>query len=893
MKIEKIPFIFGILLSLFFFFFTKTYYDYRETPDDLKKHSVLLESFSDLDLRYNDLKYKIAPFSNSKAPVALVSIDDDSLTEIGRWPWSRDLIAEMVDNIMKNDVASLAFDVIFSEPEKNNLQADENLGKVIEKYSDKIILGTFSENSIKNSRKFQDYCFNEAFKSTKGTELVKQNVVLSIDDLDDVLEGYAWGDLFQPIFNNIKKNLEQTKLNAYGKTDVSELHQFQKNALDLEQSKQLFEYCKSWMTKDDSYLFGDDLTKESKEQVLNIYKSVFKDLNPKDIDDLVTKLDQKSLFNPIPQFGLWTPNIEILQKKALYTASFVANQDRDGYIRRYPLFYRSGNRLGLSYIPSLALQSYLLAKNYRAEVSVEKNDQGTEKKISGFSIFDSENILKYKIPIDSSARTIIKYYGPQMSLPYIPAKEFFSNSETIKVYHRQIVNGKASMETAIEVVNKKEFLKGRSLIVGATAIGVYDLRTIPLEANYPGPEVHLTMLANLFDETFVKYFSAEAKIFPYLTLGIGILFSFIWSHLGAISSFFALNILIGFLLATDYYLFKSNQMVMSGILIIMLYLFTSNIFITFYKYFTEEKKKKQLKSTFSKYVSPAVVDELLKSDENLKLGGRRQRMSVFFSDVRGFTTISEKLAPEELSRVLNLYLTPMTEIVFKNNGTLDKYIGDAVMAFFGAPIFDKNHAAQACRCALESIVKLKELQKEFEAQNLPHIDIGIGINTGEMSVGNMGSNIVQNYTVMGDSVNLASRLEGITKEYGVRIVISETTYQDVKDQFIAREIDKVKVKGKNLPVSIFELISEKQASEKQNKSANVHDLKEYRYLKHFEEAYQSYLKKDFINAISLFNEVIKILPDDKVSKLYLHRCEDFLANPPEENWDGVFTMKTK
>lgn len=888
MKIEKIPFIFGILLSLFFFFFTKVYYEYRETPDDLKKPSVLLESFADLDLRYNDLKYKIAPYSNSKAPVALVSIDDDSLTEIGRWPWSRDLIAEMVDNIMKNDAASLAFDVIFSEPEKNNLQADENLGKIIEKYSDRIILGTFSENSIKNSRKFQDYCFNEAFKSTKGTELVKPNAILSIDDLDDVLEGYAWGDLLQPIFNNIKKSLEQSKLQNYGKTDVSDLHQFQKNALDLEQSKQLFEYCKSWLTKDDSYLFGNDLTKESKELVVNNYKSIFKDLNPKDIDDLVVKLDQKSLFNPIPQYGLWTPNIETLQTKALYTASFVANQDRDGYIRRYPLFYRSGNRLGLSYIPSLALQSYLLAKKYRAEVSVGKNDQGTEKKISSFNIFDSENVLKYQIPIDSSARTIIKYYGPQMSLPYIPAKEFFSNSETIKVYHRQIVNGKASTETAIEIVNKKEFLKGRSLIVGATAIGVYDLRTIPLEANYPGPEVHLTMLANLFDETFVKYFSAEAKIFPYLTLGIGILFSFIWSHLGAISSFVALNILISLLVAVDYYLFKSNQMVMSGILIIMLYLFTSNIFITFYKYFTEEKKKKQLKSTFSKYVSPAVVDELLKSDENLKLGGRRQRMSVFFSDVRGFTTISEKLAPEELSRVLNLYLTPMTEIVFKNSGTLDKYIGDAVMAFFGAPIFDKNHAAQACRCALESIVKLKELQKEFAAQNLPHIDIGIGINTGEMSVGNMGSNIVQNYTVMGDSVNLASRLEGITKEYGVRIVISETTYNDVKDQFIAREIDKVKVKGKNLPVSIFELICEKQ-----NKSAKIHDLNEYRYLKYFEEAYQSYLKKDFTKAISSFNEVIKILPEDKVSKLYLHRCEDFLANPPEENWDGVFTMKTK
>lgn len=882
MRIEKLPLIFGLLLSFAFYFFTTEYYHYRETPDTLKKSSIILETFENLDLRYNDIKYKLSPFYKSKAPVALVSIDDDSITEIGRWPWSRELIAEMVENIMKNNVASLGFDVIFSEPEKANPQADENLAQVIEKYSDKIILGTFSENGIKNNLKFQDYCINEAFKATKGEELVKLNATLAIDDAEDSLESYKWSNVLQPIFENIKKRLEATKLKAFGKNSVSELHQFQKNALDLEQNKILFEYCKDWLTKNDPYLFGEDLTKESKELLIHNYKEVFKDLVPLDIEDLIAKIDSKTLFNPIPQYGLWTPNIDILQKKALYTASFVANQDRDGYIRRYPLFYRSGNRLGLSYIPSLALQAYLVAKQYRAELTVGKNKKETEKKISSFSIYDVDNNLKFKIPVDSSARVMIKYYGSQMSLPYIPAKEFFSNSETIKVYQKNFSEGKVSVETPFEVVNKKDFLKNRSLIIGATAIGVYDLRTIPLEANYPGPEIHLTMLANLFDETFVKYFTAEATIFPYLTLGIGIIFSFVWAYLGAVSSFVTLNILIALLLGIDFMLFKSNNIVISGILIIMLYLFISNISITFYKYFTEEKKKKQLKSTFSKYVSPAVVDELLKSDDNLKLGGRRQRMSVFFSDVRGFTTISEKLAPEELSRVLNLYLTPMTEIVFKNKGTLDKYIGDAVMAFFGAPIFDEKHAIQACRCAVESIEKLKEIQKDFALQNLPHIDIGIGINTGEMSVGNMGSNIVQNYTVMGDSVNLASRLESITKEYGVRIVISETTFNDVKEHFIAREIDKVKVKGKNLPVSIYELVKEKSSS-----------LTNMEYLKHFEQGYQSYHKKDFQTAINSFNEVLKLVPEDKVSKLYLHRCEDFIAEPPEENWDGVYTMKTK
>lgn len=882
MKIEKLPLIFGIILSLIFFFFTKEYYTYRETPDTLKKPSLFLEAFENLDLRYNDIKYKFAPFYKSQAPVALVSIDDDSLTEIGRWPWSRDLISEMVENIMKNQVASLGFDVIFSEPEKGNPQADENLSKVIEKYSDRIILGTFSENGIKNNLKFQDYCINEAFKQTKGEDLVKLNATLTIDDAEDALESYPWDKVLQPVFDNIKKRLEITKTKSFGKNSVEELHQFQKNALELEQNKILFEYCKDWLTPHDPYLFGEDLTKESREQLIHNYKENFKDLIPLDINDLIAKINAKTLFNPIPQYGLWTPNIDLLQKKALYTASFVANQDRDGYIRRYPLFYRSGNRLGLSYIPSLALQSYLIAKQYRAELTVGKNKSGTEKRITDFSIYDADNKLKYKIPVDSSARVLIKYYGPQMSLPYIPAKEFFSNSESIKVFQKKFDKGKASLETPFEVVNKKEYLKGRSLIVGATAIGVYDLRTIPLEANYPGPEIHLTMLANLFDETFVKYLNNEAKLFPYIVLGVGILFSFIWTYLGAVSSFVTLNILILVLLGFDFIMFKSQNIIISGVLITILYLFTSNISITFYKYFTEEKKKKQLKSTFSKYVSPAVVDELLKSDENLKLGGKRQRMTVFFSDVRGFTTISEKLAPEELSRVLNLYLTPMTEIVFKNKGTLDKYIGDAVMAFFGAPIADPHHPAQACRCALESLEKLKEIQKDFEAQKLPHIDIGIGINTGEMSVGNMGSNIVQNYTVMGDSVNLASRLEGITKEYGVRIVISEYTYNDVKNQFIAREIDKVKVKGKNLPVAIYELVGEK------NKSKVNMD-----HLKLFEDGYQAYMKKDFTTASTKFKEALALKDDDKTAKLFIQRCEDFISEPPDENWDGVYTMKTK
>jgi adenylate cyclase len=204
------------------------------------------------------------------------------------------------------------------------------------------------------------------------------------------------------------------------------------------------------------------------------------------------------------------------------------------------------------------------------------------------------------------------------------------------------------------------------------------------------------------------------------------------------------------------------------------------------------------------------------------------------------------------------------------------------MAFFGAPIPFDDHATHACRCALQSITKLKEIQAEFKAKNLPNIDIGIGINSAEVSVGNMGSDIVRSYTVMGDGVNLAARLEGITKEYGVRIVISEFTYGEVKDKFTVRELDWVKVKGKNLPVRIFELISEGKPEEK------THNM-----LNEFQNGFELFHQKKFDMALTQFKKCLELVPADPPSELYVERCEDYLKEPPPENWDGVVTMKTK
>ena len=232
--------------------------------------------------------------------------------------------------------------------------------------------------------------------------------------------------------------------------------------------------------------------------------------------------------------------------------------------------------------------------------------------------------------------------------------------------------------------------------------------------------------------------------------------------------------------------------------------------------------------------------------------------------------------------MLNGYLTPMTDLVFQNKGTLDKYMGDAIMAFWGAPIHFPDHAAHACRCALQMIVKLRELQTEYRAKGYPEIDIGIGLNTGDMSVGNMGSNTVRSYTVMGDAVNLGSRLEGINKQHGTRIIISEFTRLAIGSQFTTRELDWVIVKGKLKPVRIFELVSEGAPPPEMAKAVEA-----------FGRGFELYHERKFIEAVGAFNDALNARPNDAPSLLSVERCQEYLETSPAPTWDGVYTMTSK
>lgn len=632
--------------------------------------------------------------------------------------------------------------------------------------------------------------------------------------------------------------------------------------------------------------------------------------------DFLTQISADVRRNQITPIDRWWTNIPVLGQTTQHSAFFNAFLDSDGTIRRNMFLARRGNH----YATSLSLTSFLVSNQLAvsAIVTPSATDRtrkgipseevvfiGDDAKLrgpasgesaSGFSVINAEGETVMKVPVDPAARMTINFAGKRYTFPHISATDVLSDLEEVTINYRHRDPASGEIRDRMKV-NKKDFLKDKLLFFGATATGIFDLRVTPFEENFPGVETHANMLSNLMVEYakergmadavkglpgFLRtYPETEGPIMMASMLIVGLLLSGLLTYFGSVAGLAITAASLSGVYAIDrFVLFNSG--IVTTVLLPITQISALFVSLTFYKYFTEERKKRELKGTFEKYVSPAIVNEILSDPSNIELGGKKMDLTVMFSDVRGFTTISEKLDPRALSDLLNSYLTPMTNLVFEHKGTLDKYMGDAVMAFWGAPIHFPDHAKHAARCALKMLDKLKELQAEYRAKGLPEIDIGIGLNTGEMSVGNMGSDTVRSYTVMGDAVNLGSRLEGINKEYGTRIIVSEFTHEAIKDQFICREVDWVRVKGKAQPVRIFELVAEKSVPAETQK-----------LLESFQLGFEAYHKQDWDGAIAQFTEALNIKPSDEPSKLYLERCHEYKVTPPPADWDGVFTMTTK
>jgi adenylate cyclase len=461
------------------------------------------------------------------------------------------------------------------------------------------------------------------------------------------------------------------------------------------------------------------------------------------------------------------------------------------------------------------------------------------------------------IPTDDRGRLLINYPGPAKTFPHYSINDILKGKIPAEKLHNKIV------------------------LVGVTATAVYDLRVTPFGNVYPGVEIHASVVDNILHQNFLKYSSLIRFIDIIVIIAFGLIMSLIIVRLRAVKGLIAALIIIAAFVAANIFMF-SRYNVWLNIVYPVLTMIVIYLGITIYRYIKEEREKKKIRNAFQYYLTSSVINEMLKDPTKLKLGGDRKDLTVLFSDIRGFTTISEKLTPEELVRLLNEYFTAMTKVVFKYEGLLDKYMGDAIMAVFGAPLDQPDHPQRACFTALGMLDELHRLQKKWQEEGRPVLNIGVGVNTGDMVVGNMGSEMRFNYTVMGDMVNLGSRLEGINKEYGSNIIISEFTYKAVKETMCCRELDWVRVQGKKLPVKIYELLGEKKDESKWKD-----------FIAGFEEGLVLYRSAKWEEAIVSFQKVLTIRPDDEASRIYIERCKNLKEQPPAQPWDGVFTMKTK
>jgi len=856
-------------------YFSYLYIERQNQNDYLKTPSRFFESLEVLQSRIDDLKITGRPTKKTDVPVALIAIDDASIEEIGRWPWSRQTLAQISNEVLESGAKAIAYDILLSEPERENPDADKNLGEIVQKYSEQFILGTATSSGAPTKIKpYQDICVAEAFLYLGGDKIVTLNPTFVLDDqTTQNLEDYKWSELFAGFFESQSRKAEEEFLSNLNKKDIKELTSYQKNALISKKRQRINKYCEQWLQPFDPFLQPSNYDK-----TVPLYEKITGlKFSPASFDAWATKIATMKA-HPVPQYTDWYANVPAIQDNSKYTASFITRMDSDGIIRKYPLFSRAGAKVGSSYIPSLALQMYLLAKNYRAEVSLIDNPKKQEKKIASFKIFDAsfDKEALYDVPVDSFSQLKLNYYGPQRSFYYVSAKELLTKDQ--KTIEAQIWNGN---ETITQTFDKKAFFKDRTVLVGATALGTNDLRNTPIQNAMPGPEIHLTALANLLERHFLLDIPNSQTIIPAVTLAIGLIFTSIWIWGSALISLAIFFISAMILTTVDYYFFaKKNYMITDWSLFIVFLL--SFISISLYKYFAEERNKSKVRKAFSKYVSPAVVEELLKNEKNLELGGAKKHLTVLFSDLRGFTTFSEKLDPKQLGDFLNMYLTRMTAEIYKTSGTVDKFIGDAIMAFYGAPVPNEKHAQLACRCALQSVKSLAQLNVELKGRGFPHLEMGMGINTGDMSVGNMGSSQIQNYTVMGDSVNLASRLEGLTRMYGNFIILGPLTYEAVKGEFTCREIDQVVVKGKTTAIRIYDLLYEGPP-----KTEHQEWLQVYR------AARDKYVEGNFEEAQNLFEHCEKLNPEDKISATFIKKCKDLIANPPTEAWTGINYLREK
>jgi len=697
-----------------------------------------------------DLKLNATLPERRDERIVIVDIDDASLAQVGRWPWSRERFARILDNLFAQGAALVVFDIVFAQNEEHaSLRQLEQL--VHERYGER----------------------SEVAGAVRA---------------------------LKPQFDPDR----QLAASLQGRPVVL------------------------------AYFFDNQSRAAQSSGALPPAVAIDPPLKDREL--------------PMPTAYAYGGNIELLQNATRGAGFITVEIDEDGILRRMPMLFAYDNRL----YPSLALEA---VRVYLGAETIRINSARLSGDTHGIETIE---VAGHVFPTDEAGRVLVPYIGPWKSFPYISAA--------------QVLNGASGLG-----------VKDKIVLIGSTATALYDLHATPVHKQYPGVEVQATIISGILDKHpaaagerrfyHVPAWAPGADLTLLFTLGLVLIFLLPGR---AFLSTLAITVSAGAgLVGLNLWLWAHE--IVLGVVVPILLVFALFVMNVSHGYLFESRRRSMLLGIFGHYVPRELVAEMARRQENFGWEGDNREMTVLFCDIREFTALSENLSPSELKALLNRFFTHMTRVIQAHRGTIDKYVGDMIMAFWGAPLHDDRHARHALETAMAMLQAETDLARELDGLGLPHITIGIGLNTGNMNVGNMGSEFRMAYTVIGDAVNLASRLERLTRAYGTRLIVSESTRAG-HDGLIYRELDRVRVKGKHRPVAIYEPLAYRDRAEPML----------LRELDLYNEALKRYRAGDWDAALARFAALKDAHPRQALYSLYVERIRHFILAPPQGEWLGVF-----
>lgn len=838
-------------------------------------------SFSDVyklfELKLYDLRFKMKPSIAEWDKLYFVDIDENSTTALGQFPWTRDIYATGLGVLKELGTSQVSFDIMYPDPSPVQLNTDV-YKKLLDKSDSR---GKISREEVSSVLKNNDTLFSSAIRNSGSVilsytfsdepptpEVVERRKMKSFLDGKKRFE-YLSSIPVPPGKEKAFKSLEDndTKAIVYPINELmasSKTFGFVNRFTDLDgtiRRVRLVQVHEGRVYFNLALAMLIDICGVKKENIVVnpgkniILKNAFNEIKQKYEDIIIPINDDGMIYvnwaGPGPR------------EKSFHILPFYALLEYSGFVNGVNEYFdNAGGFDGIQKRSTLNAEIEKLTDDCKSARNDKERGDIWQRLKSLRSELKKEK-LKYLEMLTTQKKKLEQEAGKTPSDE--KKREIETVSEDIKT---------------VELIIRTEDLKDRVCIIGLTATGTHDIASIPLHNEYPGVGTYHNTINTIIQRDFI---ASPGKLVAFLmfiaiALSSGYLLQKLSSRkslVTAILGFFILNLL-------GFYLFAVHS-VMIEQLGMNLALLIPSITIISIKLVNEEGQKRFIKGAFSRYIAPDVIEQIMKNPESLELGGENRRITIFFSDVAGFSTISEKLTPPELVALLNEYLSEMTDIIISHGGTIDKYEGDAIMAFYGAPQPYTDHEIRACLAAIDMKKRLRELQEQWKKIGQHQLFVRMGMNTGLAVVGNMGSKMRMDYTAMGDSVNLASRLEGANKFYGSTAMISENTYANAKDAIETRKLDIIRVIGKTEPIGIYELLGLKGKLPQ----------KVYDAIEHYNEGLKFFGERQWKRSMKAFEEALKILPDDGPSKTYIGRCEEFMKKPPSKKWDGVYSMKSK